>query len=1237
MGTMVQSYQLTEEDFRGERFKDHPSSLMGAGDLLALTRPHVLDEIHRAYLNAGADLIETNTFVATRIALADYDLQQHAREINREAARIARRAVDDVAEATGRPRWVAGSIGPTNRSASISPDVNDPGFRNVTFDDLVEAYREQAEGLLEGGADVLFVETIFDTLNAKAALYALTKLLADKGLETPVMVSGTITDQSGRTLTGQTAEAWWYSMRHGVAAAFPDGRAPWRVHEGSSTGVFSVGLNCALGPKQLRQYLADVSAIADVWVTCHPNAGLPNEMGGYDLTPAAMAASVREFAEAGLVNVIGGCCGTTPDHIAAMVAAVEGLPPRAVPELPDRMRLSGLEPIVVGPDSLFVNIGERTNVTGSARFRRLIHEGDLGTAVDVARQQVEGGAQVIDVNMDEGLLDSVAAMRQYLNLVAAEPDVSKVPLMVDSSRWEVIEAGLRCVQGKGVVNSISLKEGEEEFRRVAREVRALGAAVVVMAFDESGQADTVERRLSVLGRAHRILVDEEGFPAEDVIFDPNIFAIATGMQEHDRYAIDFIEATKLLKERFPLAQISGGLSNLSFSFRGSPAVREAMHSAFLFHAIKAGMDMAIVNAGALPVYDDIPAELREAVEDVLFARRPDATERLTRMAESNQGRESRKEQDHAWRAAPVRERLTHALVQGIDEFIEVDTEEARKLSSRSLDVIEGPLMDGMNVVGDLFGAGRMFLPQVVKSARVMKKAVAHLVPFLEAEKADMGAHSAGRILTATVKGDVHDIGKNIVGVVLQCNGYEVIDLGVMVPAERILDEAAKHNVDAIGLSGLITPSLDQMVNVAKEMERRGLRTPLLIGGATTSKTHTAVRIEPVYSGPCVHVLDASRSVGVVQKLLDERRRDGFVGEVREEYRILRERHAARRDQTPLLPYEEAVRRRLHADWEAYHPPRPKQPGIHVFEDIDLDELRGFIDWTPFFQTWEIAGKYPDVLDDPKIGEQARILIGDARKLLDRMIAEKRVKGRAVVGLFPANSVGPDEVAVWATEGSRDARRAPGAERLATFQFLRQQFDKPGRPDLSLADFVAPAETGLVDWIGGFAVTAGEGLETFIAELNAQHDDYSAIMAQALADRMAEALAERMHWVVRSELWGYAPDERIDNDALIAERYRGIRPAPGYPACPDHTEKRVLFDLLDAEKRAGITLTESFAMWPGASVSGFYLAHPSSSYFGVGRIGEDQVEDYARRKGVTVEEIEAWLSPVLGYERGRTPA
>ena len=1229
MGTMIQSYRLTEDDYRGERFRDHSHSLVGAGDLLSLTRPDVLEEIHSGYLDAGADILETNTFVSTRVSLADYGLQELAREINREAAAVARRVADRVADATGYPRWVAGSIGPTNRTASISPDVNDPGGRNVTFEELAEAYREQAEGLLEGGADLLFIETVFDTLNAKAAMYAITGLLAERDLVTPVLVSGTITDLSGRTLTGQTPEALWNSMRHGVAAAFSDGRPPWRVHERSTTGLFAIGLNCALGAKQLRPYLAELAGLADVWVTCHPNAGLPNELGGYDETPEATAAAAREFVEAGLVNVIGGCCGTTPAHVAAIAEAVAGLPPRLVPELPPRTRLAGLEALVIGPDSLFVNVGERTNVTGSARFQKLIHDGDFAAGIEVARQQVEGGAQVIDVNMDEGLLDSVAAMRIFLNLVAAEPDVSRVPVMVDSSRWEVIQAGLRCVQGKGVVNSISLKEGEEEFRRLAREVRAHGAAVVVMAFDEEGQADSIERRVAVLERAHQILVDELGFPPEDVIFDSNVFAVATGIEAHERYAIDFIEATRWLSERFPHALTSGGISNLSFSFRGSPVVREAMHSAFLYHVIRAGLDMAIVNAGALPVYDEIPPELLEAVEDVLFARRPDATERLTRLAEAHQGRETRKQGDLAWRDAPVRERLVQALVQGIDEFVEEDTEEARRASERAIDVIEGPLMDGMNVVGDLFGSGRMFLPQVVKSARVMKKAVAWLIPFLEAEKADLGARSAGRVLMATVKGDVHDIGKNIVGVVLQCNGYEIVDLGVMVPTERILEEAGAREVDAIGLSGLITPSLDQMVSVAQEMERRQLRLPLLIGGATTSKTHTAVRIEPEYTGPVVHVLDASRSVGVVGRLLNAKRRDAFVADVREEYRELRERYAARRDKTSLIPYEEAVRRRFRVDWEAYRPPRPARPGIHVFDGVDLEELCAFIDWTPFFQAWELSGKHPEILDDAAVGEQARALLADAERLLERIIAERRLRARAVVGLFPAGAVGPDEVTVWSSEARGTL--------AAALHFLRQQFDKPGRPDVSLADFVAPVESGLEDWIGAFAVTAGEGLDAFVAELTSAHDDYNAIMASALADRLAEALAERMHQRVRTELWGYTPEEQLDNEALVTERYRGIRPAPGYPACPDHTEKHTLFALLDAEANAGIRLTESYAMLPAASVSGLYLAHPAAFYFGVGRIGKDQVEDYARRKGMPVEEVEAWLAPVLAYERERAPA
>ncbi len=1230
MGTLIQDRRLSEADYRGERFRDHPADLQGAHDVLALTRPDLLEELHRAYLEAGSDLVETNTFTSTSISLADYGLAEHAREINEAAARAARKAADAVAAATGRPRWVAGSIGPTNRTASLSPDVADPGFRNVTFRELADAYREQAEGLLDGGVDLLLVETVFDTLNAKACLYALSGVLAERGLSTPVMVSGTITDQSGRTLTGQTAEAFWNSMRHGVAAAFPDGRPPWRVHGDSSTGLFSFGFNCALGAKQLRPYVEEASGLADCWLTVHPNAGLPNELGGYDETPETMAALVRDYAEAGFVNVVGGCCGTGPDHIRAIAAAVEGLPPRTVPEPPRRMRLSGLEPLVIGPDSLFVNVGERTNVTGSRRFRRLIEADDYPTALDVARQQVEGGAQILDVNMDEGLLDSAAAMRTYLNLLAAEPDIARIPVMVDSSKWEVIEEGLECLQGKGVVNSISMKEGEDAFREAARACRRHGAAVVVMAFDEEGQAATVERRVEVCGRAWDILVDDLGFPPEDVIFDPNVFAVATGIEEHDRYALDFIEATKRIKARCPGALVSGGISNLSFSFRGSPEVREAMHAAFLFHAIKAGLDMGIVNAGALPVYDEIPPDLLEAVEDVLFVRRPDATERLTRMAEERQGKERRSEEDLAWREKPVRERIVHALVHGIDAFVEEDAEAARADSARALEVIEGPLMDGMNVVGDLFGSGRMFLPQVVKSARVMKKAVAYLIPFIEEEQKPGESRSAGHVLLATVKGDVHDIGKNIVGVVLQCNGYEVTDLGVMVPAERILEEATARNVDAIGLSGLITPSLDHMVHVAKEMERQGFRLPLLIGGATTSRTHTAVKIEPQYHGAVVHVLDASRSVGVVSQLLDPARRDGFLEGVRGEYAELRERHAARGERTTLLSLEEARRRKVHGDWEAYEPPRPASPGVHAFDPVPLEEIVPWIDWTPFFQAWELRGaKYPDILDDPAMGTEARKLLDDARRLLDRIVEEELLTAKAVVGLFPAGSEGDDDVVVWADEAR--------TERRATLHFLRQQFDKPGRPDACLADFVAPVGSGREDWIGAFAVTAGHGSEALARRFQEKHDDYSAILSRALADRMAEALAERMHAKVRRELWGYAPGEELDNASLIAERYRGIRPAPGYPACPDHTEKRTLFSLLDAEARAGITLTESCAMLPAAAVSGWYLAHPASFYFGVGRIGEDQAADYAARKGMAVDDVERWLAPSLGYEPAGSPA
>ena len=1202
MGTMIQQYGLEEADFRGERFAAHAHPLKGNSDLLVLTRPDVISAIHRAYFEAGADIVETNTFTSTTIAQADYGLEHLVRELNVAAAKLARAVADDItAQQPGKPRFVAGSIGPTNRSASISPDVNNPGFRNISFDELRAAYTEQAEGLIDGGADLLLVETIFDTLNAKAALAAIAEVLERRGLDLPIMVSGTITDASGRTLSGQTLEAFWNSVRH--------------------ANLFSIGLNCALGAKELRPYVEELSRIAGVPVSCHPNAGLPNAFGGYDDTPASMAGMVGEWARSGFLNIVGGCCGTTPEHIRAISAAVDGVAPRVPPELPPYTRLSGLEPLTMWPRSLFVNAGERTNVTGSRRFAELIKQDAYEQALEVARQQVENGAQIIDVNMDEGMLDSKAAMVRFLQLIASEPAISKVPVMIDSSRWDVIEAGLKCLQGKGVVNSISLKEGEAAFIAQARTVRRYGAAVVVMAFDEQGQADTVERRVAICERAYRILTEQVGFAPEDIIFDPNIFAVATGIAEHNRYAMDYIEAVRRIKAQLPRVLISGGVSNLSFSFRGNEPVRQAMHSAFLYHAIQAGMDMGIVNAGQLAVYDDIPAPLLEAVEDVLFDRRPDATERLTAIAEGSKGAKGAKEakEAKAWRQLPVDKRLEHALVEGIQEFIEPDVEEARLLADRPIEVIEGPLMAGMNVVGDLFGAGKMFLPQVVKSARVMKKAVACLIPHIEADKASRGAPSqaAGRIVMATVKGDVHDIGKNIVGVVLRCNGYEVIDLGVMVPAQKILEAARAERADAIGLSGLITPSLDEMVHVAKEMTREQFTLPLLIGGATTSRMHTAVKIEPHYTGPTVHVLDASRSVGVVGALLSPERRGAFVTETQTDYARLRVEHASRRERVPSLPLEEARKRRWSTDWSHYDPPQPCSPGIQVFDDYDLAELAGYIDWTPFFQTWELKGRYPGILRDSVVGAEATRLFNDARQLLERMIRERRIRARGVLGLFPAHSAGDDIV----LEG-------------VVLHHLRQQAEKPpGRPNLCLADFVAPKESGKRDWIGAFAVTAGHGVAELVAEFERQHDDYNAILAKALADRLAEAFAERLHERVRREFWGYETGDAPSNDALIAEKYRGIRPAPGYPACPDHTEKRTLFALLDAEAHAGIQLTESQAMWPAAAVSGWYFAHPSSQYFGIGRIGRDQVADYAARKGWSTADAERWLSSILEYEPG----
>ena len=1208
MGTMVQAYRLTESDYRGARFADWSRDVKGNNDLLVLTRPDVIGGIHRAYVEAGADIVETSTFNSTRIAMADYGMEELVRELNVEGARLARRICDDAEARDGRPRWVAGVLGPTNRTASISPDVNDPGARNVTFAALVDTYVEATEGLLDGGADIILIETIFDTLNAKAAIFAVEQVFGARGERVPVMISGTITDASGRTLSGQTTEAFWNSVMH----AKP----------------FSVGLNCALGAKELRAYVQELARVADCYVTVHPNAGLPNEMGGYDETPNFTAGILREFAEAGLVNVVGGCCGTTPAHIKAIAEAVRGLPTRRIPDLPKRLRLSGLEPLVIGPDSNFVNVGERTNVTGSKKFAELILNGNYDAGLEVARQQVEAGAQVIDVNFDEGMLDSEAAMTRFLNLVATEPAISRVPIMIDSSKWRVIEAGLRCVQGKGIVNSISMKEGEAEFLRQATLVRRYGAAVIVMAFDEQGQADTVARKVSICERAYTLLVAQVGFPPEDIIFDPNIFAIATGIEEHERYALDFIEASALIKARCPHARISGGVSNVSFSFRGNNAVREAIHSVFLYHAVKAGMDMGIVNAGALVLYEDIPADLRERVEDVVLARRPDATERLLAVADDAKGQAQQKKADLTWREAPVNERLVYALVHGVADFVVDDTEEARRLFDRPIEVIEGPLMDGMNVVGDLFGAGKMFLPQVVKSARVMKRSVAHLIPYIEAEKlANADTRAKGKVLMATVKGDVHDIGKNIVGVVLQCNNYEVIDLGVMVPAAKILEAARTHKVDLIGLSGLITPSLEEMAFFASEMEREGWTIPLLIGGATTSKVHTAVKIAPNYSGPVVHVHDASRAVGVASNLLSDGLKDQFVADIKVEYEEVRVVRAARQKDIKRQTIEQARANKPRISWEGRTPPTPSFEGVRVFNDFPLEELVPRIDWTPFFQTWELAGSYPAILSDPVVGEAARNLWKDAQEMLSRVVAEKWLQARAVVGFFKANSDGAEDIHL--AEWTRDDGTVQPATTVHT---IRQQMVKNAGPNLALADFVAPKDSGLTDWLGAFVVTTGIGLDERVAAFEATQDDYSSIMIKALADRLAEAFAERLHERVRGDLWGYAPEEKLDNQAIIKEQYQGIRPAPGYPACPDHTEKRTLFDLLDAEKNAGVILTESFAMLPASAVSGFYFWHPQSQYFGVGKIEKDQVEQYAARKGMELKVAERWLAPILNYDR-----
>jgi 5-methyltetrahydrofolate--homocysteine methyltransferase len=1206
MGTMIQTYRLGEQDYRSERFADWPRELKGNSDLLSLTQPDIIRAIHAAYLEAGADILETNSFTSTRSSQADYGMEDLIYELNHASAALARGVADEFERKDPEtPRFVAGVLGPTNRTASLSPDVNDPGFRNIGFDDLVATYSEATRGLLDGGADVLLIETIFDTLNAKAAIFAVESVFDETRDRVPVMISGTITDASGRTLSGQTAEAFWNSVAHARPV--------------------SVGFNCALGPAALRPWVQDLARVAPVSVSTHPNAGLPNEFGQYDETPEKMAEVLREFAEHGLVNLVGGCCGTTPAHIRAFAEAVRGIPPRRPPAIPAQLRLSGLEPLTIRPDSNFVNVGERTNVTGSRKFAKLVLSGAYDQALDVARQQVDSGAQMLDVNMDEGMLDSQAAMTTFLKLLASEPDISRVPVVVDSSKWSVLEAGLKCIQGKGVVNSISLKEGEEEFVRQATLVRRYGAAVIVMAFDEQGQADTVERKVEICRRSYRILTERVGFGPEDIIFDPNIFAIATGIEEHSGYALAYFEAVRRIKAELPHALVSGGVSNVSFAFRGNDPVREAIHAVFLYHAIAAGMDMGIVNAGLLPIYADIPPDLLERVEDVVLNRRPDATDRLLEVADSVKGQAAGRTADLSWREKPVGERLAHALVEGIADYVVEDTEEARLQAARPIEVIEGPLMDGMNIVGDLFGAGKMFLPQVVKSARVMKKAVAHLIPFIEAERDDTSvSRSNGKVLLATVKGDVHDIGKNIVGVVLQCNNYEVIDLGVMVPSARILETARREQVDLIGLSGLITPSLEEMSFVASEMEREGFETPLLIGGATTSRVHTAVKIEPQYHGATVHVLDASRAVGVAGNLLSAGMQRDFVEGVRAEYRDIREQRAGRTASERGISIAEARANRLAIDWAKTAPPQPCALGITVLEDYPLAELVERIDWTPFFQTWELAGHYPAILEDPKVGPAARSLFDDARKLLDRIVRERLLTARGVFGLYRAASVG-DDIELYAPGGR--------GERIGIIHTLRQQMAKPpGRPNLALADYVAPKERGLADHVGAFAVTAGIGVDALVKEFESAQDDYNAILAKALADRLAEAFAERLHERVRQEFWGYARDEALENTDLIREAYQGIRPAPGYPACPDHTEKRALFDLLEAERHTGIMLTENFAMTPTAAVSGYYFWHPQARYFGVGKIARDQVEDYAERKGMTVAEAERWLAPNLGYER-----
>lgn len=1216
MGTMIQRYTLTEEDFRGERFKNHPCDVKGNNDLLNITRPDIIKTIHLEYLAAGADIIETNTFSTQRISMADYQMEDLSYEMSFEGARVAKEAVNEFMAANpDRKCFVAGAIGPTNRTLSMSPNVNDPGFRAVYFDELEAAYYEQVRGLVDGGSDVLLIETIFDTLNAKVAIVAIKKYEEVIGRKLEIMISGTITDASGRTLSGQTAEAFLNSVMH----AKP----------------LSIGFNCALGAKEMRPHIEELAAKAGCYVSAYPNAGLPNEFGAYDEQPHETAHLVDDFIASGFVNIVGGCCGTTPEHIGCIAKNARKAEPRKIPVLQPYMRLSGLEPVTITPESIFVNIGERTNITGSPKFSKLILGGDYESALAVALQQVEGGAQVIDVNMDEGMLDSEAAMTKFLNLIASEPDIAKLPIMVDSSKWSVIENGLKCLQGKGIVNSISLKEGEEKFRESARKIMQYGAAVVVMAFDEQGQADNYERRKEICKRSYDILVHEIGFPAEDIIFDPNILTVATGLEEHNNYAVDFINATRWIKENLPHAKVSGGVSNISFSFRGNNTVREAMHSAFLYHAIQAGLDMGIVNAGMLEVYQEIPPELLERVEDVLLNRRDDATERLVEYADTVKSKGKEVVKDEEWRKGSVEERLSHSLVKGIVEYLDDDVEEARQKYARPIQVIEGPLMDGMNIVGDLFGAGKMFLPQVVKSARVMKKAVAYLLPFIEQEKLDNPDQdqnsSAGRVLMATVKGDVHDIGKNIVGVVLACNNFEIVDMGVMVPAQEIIKKAKEIKADIIGLSGLITPSLDEMVHFAKEMEREGFTIPLIIGGATTSRIHAAVKVAPNYSGPAIHVLDASRSVTVCSTLMNPDTRDEYIAGIRAEYDKAREAHLNKRSDKRFKTLEEARANKFKIDFQP-NLPVPEFTGTRVFDNYPLEELVPYIDWTPFFHTWELRGSYPKIFDDKNVGDEAKKLFDDAQTLLKRILDEKLLTARAVIGFWPANAVGDDiQLTVDGSQSSDDSQLKTENSQLVTIHTLRQQAEKvDGQPYYALSDFIAPKESGIQDYFGGFAVTAGIGIDELVNEFESNYDDYNSIMAKALADRLAEAFAERMHERVRKEYWGYAQDENLSNQELIKEEYAGIRPAPGYPACPEHTEKGTLFQLLDAENKIGLHLTESYAMYPTAAVSGFYFAHPDSRYFGLGKITKDQIEDYAIRKNMPIEEVERWLSPNLAY-------